>query len=261
MTGAGRYFGQQPIIDDQVGDNAAAVLPSSRFEDRFRTGGGAIRASGRSAAGRRTRTRVRRGCRAPRAPAGGPMPAPPGVSSRMPSPGARLSWATKACGRVRPPRRVTSRARPPTPPSNRPGAGVLVPWQSAETTMPSPRALISRAMPPPPPCREPRWSGMEWDVRGLFDRRPRLSNRPTEQSFLSLMLVEKDERTSACPMSSVMDSRRCRNTSMSTGSRDGRGGGGVMDRRPARRRARWCRTGPGSRSGAAGRAWSRSAPP
>ena len=48
--------------------------------------------------------------------------------------------------------------------------------------------------------------------------RPPASNRPTEQSLRSLMLVEKDERISVLPMSSVMDSRRLLNTSIAIGS-------------------------------------------
>ena len=49
-------------------------------------------------------------------------------------------------------------------------------------------------------------------------QRPRPSNRPTEQSRRSLMLVENDERIKILPMSSVIDSSRLLKTSMAMGS-------------------------------------------
>src|SRR5215213_6926464 len=49
--------------------------------------------------------------------------------------------------------------------------------------------------------------------------RPSSSNRPTEQSRRSLMLVENDERIRLLPMSSVIERRRLLKTSMATGSK------------------------------------------
>src|SRR5690606_56209 len=66
-----------------------------------------------------------------------------------------------------------------------------------------------------PPDSDPRCTGT-WAA--CETRRPAASNSATEQSLRSLMLLEKDERISVLPISSVMDSRRLLNTSISMGS-------------------------------------------
>src|SRR5690554_8231996 len=48
--------------------------------------------------------------------------------------------------------------------------------------------------------------------------RPEASSKPTEQSRLSLMLVEKEERTSTLPISSAIEESRLAKTSIATGS-------------------------------------------
>src|SRR5690606_11379665 len=65
------------------------------------------------------------------------------------------------------------------------------------------------------PSSEPRCSGI---CVPCATSRPAASNRATEQSLRSLILVEKDARTSVLFMSSVIDSSRLLNTSMPIGS-------------------------------------------